>query len=68
MTQKKVYPTIINLQKNWSKILASYMNVKNQEMQIDYWKENQQPKFDKEDIEEKSTTNPLYEDDIENEL
>jgi hypothetical protein len=27
-----------------------------------------QLKFDKEDIEEKSIMNPLYEDDIENEL
>jgi hypothetical protein len=30
--------------------------------------ESTQPKFDKKDIKEKSTMNPLYEDDIENEL
>jgi hypothetical protein len=30
--------------------------------------ESTQLEFDKEDIEEKSTMNPLYEDDIENEL
>jgi hypothetical protein len=37
-------------------------------MQIYYWKYNQHPEFDKVDIEDKSTMNPLYEDDIENDF
>jgi len=38
MTLKNVYPTLTDLHKTIIKNLASYMNVKNQEMQIDYWK------------------------------
>jgi len=36
MTLKNVYPTFIDLLKNKLNILASYMDIKNQKMYIDY--------------------------------
>jgi hypothetical protein len=41
MTLKNVYPTFIDLHKKIIKNSTSYMNVKNQKMQIDYQKYNQ---------------------------